>query len=184
MVSPEKKKAGSSPSLNGGSSGDDYRDKEDVESDYEESMEVDQAELQEGGGAPKAPPLARLQDGHNGDTARGPARKRHRGDPNERRREQERIDKRKIADLRAAAASINSPEAQALLHQAHHAGSRSERGRLILLPRVIGAMLTRFSTGSPSPTTSSQPAHRFEGPHQRRNPHRRLSWRHDFRRLA
>ncbi|GAA5876848.1 hypothetical protein JCM3774_000791 [Rhodotorula dairenensis] len=126
VPSPNKGSRGSSPSLQEGqSSGDDYRDKDDLDSDYEgqEAMYVDDSELRDPNDPSRPPPLARLADGSRA----GRRRRTYGGDPEEMQRRREENDKRAIEGLRADARSISHDEAQRLLYLAGKAGSRSER---------------------------------------------------------
>ena len=134
--SPTKDSRGSSPSLlEGQSSGDDYRDKEDLDSDYEgqEPMTVDDLALLDPSDPSKPPPLARLagesRGGRRGSpsSSNGTRRRRTRGEPDDDQSQRERNDRRALEALRQDAASVNHDEARRLIFLAGNASSRSER---------------------------------------------------------
>lgn len=133
--SPSKGSRGSSPSLQEGqSSGDDYRDKDDLDSDYEgqEPTYIDDSGFRDPTDPSKAPPLARLADGTRAGRRGSPSgahgrRRRTYGDSEEMRRQRESNDRRAIEGLRRDAGSVNHDEAQRLIFLAGKAASRGER---------------------------------------------------------
>ncbi|GAA5979555.1 hypothetical protein JCM10908_002967 [Rhodotorula pacifica] len=133
-ASPQKESRGSTPSLNGESSGDDYRDKDDLDSDYEGAqtpLYPDDLDLRDPND-PRLPPLARLVDGtrsgRSGSDAPGSrSRRRAHGESEEVLRRREASDRRAIDGLKRDAASINHADAQRLLYEAENAMSRTER---------------------------------------------------------
>lgn len=134
--SPTKDSRGSSPSLlEGQSSGDDYRDKEDLDSDYEgqEPMTVDDLALLDSFDPSKPPPLARLADGARAgrrgspSSSNGTRRRRTRGEAEDVQGQREKNDRRALEALRQDAASVNHDEARKLIFLAGSVGSRTER---------------------------------------------------------
>lgn len=138
--SPEKQKLGDGDAFQDFSSGEEYRDKDDADSEYDPQEPMDVDALGDGTEAGKPPPLARLDDGtqrpHNAaDIAAAQAaamsaqhRRPARHDPEAERVLRARIDAMKIRDIRLAAETINAENVQKMLHRAQIVTTRTERG--------------------------------------------------------